>query len=342
MKKILSLSVAVVTVAALIVGCAPAAPKKLTVGLSLPTQREARWVSDKATMVAAAEAAGIDLKVQTADADMAQQATQVEALLSQGIQVLILAPHDGGAAATLVDKAHKQGIKVISYDRLILNSDVDMYTSFDNVKVGELQGEWIVKQAPKGNYILMSGDPGDNNAKLFKEGAMKFIQPLIDSGDIKVVADQAVANWLPSNALNIVENALTANKNMVDAILAPNDGTAGGAIQALTAQKLAGKVPVTGQDAEAAAAKRINDGTQGMTVFKDTRELGKGAIAAAIILADKAKTVADVDYNGTKATGLVNNGKIDVPSLLLPATIVTKENVNVLVDSGYLKAEDLQ
>ncbi len=342
MKKILSLSVSALGLLALVLtGCAPEAPKKLTVGLSLPTQREARWVSDKATMVAAAEAAGIDLKVQTADADMAQQATQVEALLSQGIQVLILAPHDGGAAATLVEKAHKQNIKVISYDRLILNSDVDMYTSFDNVKVGELQGEWIVKQAPKGNYILMSGDPGDNNAKLFKQGAMKFIQPLVDSGAIKIVADQAVANWLPSNALNIVENALTANKNAVDAILAPNDGTAGGAIQALTAQKLAGKVPVTGQDAEAAAAKRINEGTQGMTVFKDTRELGKGAIAAAIAYAS-GKTTADIDYNGVKVDQTVNNGKIDVPSLLLPATIVTKDNVNVLVDSGYLKAEDIQ
>lgn len=342
MKKILSLSVlAVAGLAVVLTGCAPAAPAKLTVGLSLPTQREARWVSDKDTMVAAAEAAGIDLKVQTADADMAQQATQVEALLSQGIQVLILAPHDGGAAATLVEKAHQQGIKVISYDRLILNADVDMYTSFDNVKVGELQGQWIVSQAPKGNYILMSGDPGDNNAKLFKEGALKAIQPLIDSGDIKVVADQAVANWLPSNALNIVENALTANQNKVDAILAPNDGTAGGAIQALAAQKLAGKVPVTGQDAEAAAAKRINEGTQGMTVFKDTRELGKGAIAAAIVYA-QGKTTADIEYNGVKVDQVVNNGKIDVPSLLLPATIVTKENVNVLVDSGYLKAEDIQ
>ncbi len=342
MKKILFVSVlALVGLALVLTGCAPAAPKKLTVGLSLPTQREARWVSDKATMVAAAEAAGIDLKVQTADADMAQQATQVEALLSQGIQVLILAPHDGGAAATLVEKAHKQNIKVISYDRLILNSEVDMYTSFDNVKVGELQGEWIVKQAPKGSYILMSGDPGDNNAKLFKQGAMKFIQPLIDSGDIKIVADQAVANWLPSNALNIVENALTTAKNKVDAILAPNDGTAGGAIQALTAQKLAGKVPVTGQDAEAAAAKRINDGTQGMTVFKDTRELGKGAIAAAIAYAS-GKATADIDYNGVKVDQTVNNGKIDVPSLLLPATVITKENVNLLVESGYLKAEDLQ
>lgn len=341
MKKILSLSVAAVALAALVVGCAPAAPKKLTVGLSLPTQREARWVSDKATMVAAAEAAGIDLKVQTADADMAQQATQVEALLSQGIQVLILAPHDGGAAATLVDKAHKQGIKVISYDRLILNTEVDMYTSFDNVKVGELQGQWLVSQVAKGNFIIMAGDPGDNNAKLFKQGAMKFIQPLIDSGDIVVVADQAVANWLPSNALNIVENALTANKNNVQAILAPNDGTAGGAIQALTAQKLAGKVPVTGQDAEAAAAKRINEGTQGMTVFKDTRELGKGAIAAAVAYAG-GKTTAEIEYNGVKVDQTVNNGKIDVPSLLLPATVITKENVNVLVESGYLKAEDLQ
>jgi D-xylose transport system substrate-binding protein len=342
MKKILSLSVlALAGLAVVLTGCQPAAPKKLTVGLSLPTQREARWVSDKNTMVEAATAAGIDLKVQTADADMAQQATQVEALLSQGIQVLILAPHDGGAAATLVDKAHKQGIKVISYDRLILNTDVDMYTSFDNVKVGELQGEWIVKQAPKGNYIVMSGDPGDNNAKLFKQGAMKFLQPLVDKGDIKIVADQAVANWLPSNALNIVENALTANKNKVDAILAPNDGTAGGAIQALTAQKLQGKVPVTGQDAEAAAAKRINEGTQGMTVFKDTRELGKGAVAAAITYA-QGKTTADIAYNGVKVDQVVNNGKIDVPSLLLPATVITKENVQVLVDSGYLKAEDIK
>jgi len=342
MKKILSLSVSALGLLALVLtGCAPEAPKKLTVGLSLPTQREARWVSDKATMVAAAEAAGIDLKVQTADADMAQQATQVEALLSQGIQVLILAPHDGGAAATLVEKAHKQNIKVISYDRLILNTEVDMYTSFDNVKVGELQGEWLTKAAPKGAYIVMSGDPGDNNAKLFKEGAMKFIQPLVDSKAVTIVADQAVANWLPSNALNIVENALTAAKNKVDAILAPNDGTAGGAIQALTAQKLAGKVPVTGQDAEAAAAKRIAEGTQGMTVFKDTRELGKGAVAAAITYA-QGKTTADVEYNGVKVDKTVNNGKIDVPSLLLPATIITKDNVNVLVDSGYLKAEDIK
>ena len=338
MKRILAVSAAALM---LLVSQGVFAQTKIVIGLSLPTQREARWVSDKATMIAAAKAAGIDLRVQTADADMAQQATQVEALLSQNIQVLILAPHDGGAAATLVDKAHKQGVKVISYDRLILNSDVDMYTSFDNVKVGELQGQWIVKMAPKGNYILMAGDPGDNNAKLFKQGAMKYIQPLIDSGAIKVIADQAVANWLPSNALNIVENALTASKNKVDAILAPNDGTAGGAIQALTAQKLAGKVPVTGQDAEAAAGKRIKVGTQGMTVFKDTRELGKGAISAAITLA-KGGTVADVNYNGTKASGLVNNSKIDVPSLLLPATVITKANVQLLVDSGYLKAEDIK
>jgi D-xylose transport system substrate-binding protein len=348
MKKIVSFSAIAGALLALILvtGCEqkPAqadGPKKLVVGLSLPTQREARWVSDKNTMVEAAKAAGIDLRVQTADADVAQQANQVEALLGQGIQVLILAPHDGSAAATLVDKAHKQGIKVISYDRLILNTDVDLYISFDNEKVGEMQGEWLTKQVPKGNYIVMSGDPGDNNAKLFKAGAMKFIKPLVDKGDVKIVAEQAVANWLPANALNIVENALTANKNKVAAILAPNDGTAGGAIQALTGQKLQGKIPVTGQDAEAAAAKRIKDGTQGMTVFKDTRELGKAAIAAAVAYAS-GKSTADIDYNGSKADQTVNNTKIDVPSLLLPAQVITKENVDTLVSSGYLKAEDLQ
>lgn len=345
MKKhssIIAVAVAAVLALGTLISCgqqqsmAPAAEKKLVIGLSLPTQREARWVNDKITMENEAKAMGIDLRVAVADADMAQQATQVESLIAQGIKVLILAPHDGAAAASLVEKAHKEGIKVISYDRLILNTDVDLYISFDNVKVGELQGEYITKLVPKGNYIVMSGAPTDNNAKLFKQGAMKFIQPLVDKGDIKIVTDQAVDNWLPTNALNIVENSLTANKNNVQAILAPNDGTAGGAIQALAAQKLAGKVPITGQDAEAAAAKRIMDGTQSMTIFKDTRELGKAAVKAAIDLANGK------DINAV-ANNKVNNNKIDVPSLLLTPYVVTKDNLQaMLVDSGYLKPSDIK
>ena len=308
--------------------------EKLIVGLSLPTQREARWVSDKNTMEAYAEELGIDLRVAVADADMAQQASQVETLLAQGIQALILAPHDGAAAATLVARAKAEGVPVISYDRLILNSpDVALYISFDNVKVGELQGEYITKAVPSGNYILMAGAPTDNNATLFKQGAMKYIQPLIDSGAINVIADQAVDNWLPANALNIVENALTASGNQVDAILAPNDGTAGGAVVALEAQGLAGQVAITGQDSEAAAARRILEGTQSMTIFKDTRLLGKAAIDAAIALARGQQPTIN---------NAVNNRSTDVPSNLLTPFVVTQENLDeMLIESGYLQRSDV-
>ncbi|MBC8061224.1 MAG: substrate-binding domain-containing protein [Clostridiaceae bacterium] len=310
-----------------------AKPKKIVIGLSLPTQREERWVRDKDTMEKEAKAAGVELKVQVSDTDVAQQASQIENLISQGINVLIFAPVDGAAAAASVEKAQKAGIKVISYDRLIMNTNVDYYLSFDNVKVGELQGEYITKAVPKGNYIVMAGAPSDNNATLFKQGAMKFIQPLVDKGDIKIVTDQAVDNWEPKNAVNIVENSLTKNKNNIQAILAPNDGTAGGAIVSLTTQGLAGKVPITGQDAELTAAQRIVQGTQSMTIYKDTRELGKAAIIAAIKIANGEKPAT---------TSTVNNKKMDVPSILLAAQVVDKNNIDkLLIESGYLKKDDV-
>ena len=345
-SKLLVLVVVFTMLGSIFAGCggassAPAADSanvskggdKIVVGLSLPTQREERWVRDKVTMEAKAKELGIDLKVQVADNDMDKQTSQCENLISQGIKVLILAPQDGKAAAAIVDKAHAAGIKVISYDRLILDTDVDIYMSFDNVKVGELQGQFITSKVPKGNYIILSGDPGDNNAKLFKEGAMKYIKPLVDKGDIKVILDQPCKDWKAEEAMAATENALTKTNNKIDAILAPNDGTANGCIQALAAQGLAGKVPITGQDAELAAAQRIVEGTQSMTIFKDTRELGKAAIEAAIKLA-KGEDL--------KPNGKVNNGKIDVPSILLTPVAVDKDNLDkVLIDSGYLKKEDV-
>lgn len=308
--------------------------KTIKVGLSLPTQREERWVKDKERMTEAAKKAGIELKVQISDNDAAKQISQCENLMAQKIDILILAPHDATSAATIVENAHKAGIKVISYDRLILNSDVDLYISFDNVKVGEIQGQYITKKVAKGNYIVLAGAATDNNAKLFKEGAMKYITPLVKKGDIKVVMDQNVKDWQPSEAMKLVEQALTANNNKVDAILAPNDGTAGGAIQALAAQKLAGKVPITGQDAELSGAQRIVEGTQSMTVFKDTRLLGDAAVKAAVDMVNGKK----VDTKGQK----VNNGKMDVPSLLLTPYMVDKDNIDkVLIESGYLKKADV-
>lgn len=341
MKKVLAILLVMMMLVTLFVGCTKKeevvtpGETKIKVGLSLPTQREERWVRDKEKMEAVAKELGIELIVKVADANMQEQITQVEALFTQGIDVLILAPHDASAAASLVDKANQEGIPVISYDRLITNTDkLDIYLSFDNVKVGELQGKYITEQVPEGKYIIMSGAPTDNNAKLFKEGAMKYIQPLINSGKITVIAEQAVENWVPENALKIVEAALGANNNDVNAILAPNDGTAGAAIQALAAQGLAGKVAITGQDAEKAAAKRIVEGTQSMTIFKDTRDLGKAAIELAIKLA-KGENIT--------TNGKVSNGKFDVPSVLLEPNVVTAENIKaVLVDSGYLTEADLK
>jgi D-xylose transport system substrate-binding protein len=180
---------------------------------------------------------------------------------------------------------------------------------------------------------VLAGSPTDNNATLFKEGAMKFIKPKADTGEIKIVMEQAIKDWQPIEAMKIVENALMANDNKIDAILAPNDGTAGGVIQALAAQKLDGKVPVTGQDAELSGAQRIVEGSQSMTVFKDTRKLAVSAIEAAVKLAENKEPGAN---------GKVNNGKIDVPSILLTPVTVDKNNIDKeLIESGYLKKEDV-
>jgi len=331
MKRLISF--ASIVMASLLVLPALTRAAELKVGLSLPTQREERWVKDKKVMEAEAKKLGIDLRVQVTDNDAGKQVAQCENLISQGIKVLILAPHDASSASVIIDKAAKAGIKVISYDRLVTESPLDYYyLSFDNVKVGELQGEFITKKKPKGNYIVLAGSPTDNNAKLFREGAMKFIKPLADKGDIKIVMDQFVKDWQPSEAQKLCEQALTANLNKIDAVLAPNDGTAGGCIQALAAQGLAGKVPITGQDAELSGAIRIVQGTQSMTIFKDTRELGKRAVQIAVDLANGKP----VDTQGR----VVNNGKRDVPSVLLTPYIVTKDNLDErLISSGYLSKD---
>ncbi len=333
MRKFLTL-LAVALVLPTLAGLAQAG-ERLKIGLALPTQQEERWVRDMHAMQAEAEKHNVDLRIAIARNDQAQQNNQIDQLLSQGVKVLILAPHDGEGAATSVNKAHEDGVKVISYDRLIMGTDVDIYMSFDNVRVGELMGEWITKRVPKGDYILMSGAPTDNNAKLFKQGHMNFIQPLIDKGDIKVILEQPVIDWQPANAQRIVENALTLANNKVDAILAPNDGTASGAIAALRAQGLAGKIPVTGQDAEMSAAQRIVQGTQSITVLKDTRKLGEEAIRLAIRMA-KGEDISDA------INGKVDNGTMEVPSVLLEAQVVDKDNIDaVLIESGYLKRSDV-
>lgn len=307
--------------------------KTIKIGLSIPTQREERWVRDLEQLRKEAAALGVEMLVQVSDNDASRQLAQCENLLAQNISVLIVAPHDAAAASAIVEKAALQGVKVISYDRLILNANVDLYVSFDNVKVGELQARYLSRLVPRGKYVVLSGAPTDNNATLFRQGAMNILQPLADRGDIKIVLDQPVKDWQPIEAMKLMENALTANSGDIQAVLAPNDGTAGGAIQALTLYKLAGRVPVTGQDAEASAARRIMQGTQAMTVFKDTRQLAAAAFGAAMNFA--AGGTAPVNAR-------VPNGKIYVPSLLLKPVAVDRTNIGrVLVEGGYLPREEV-
>lgn len=314
-------------------GCGGKGERRVRVGVSAPTQREERWVRDVRKLRSEAAERGVDLRVQISDNDAARQLAQCENLLAQEVDVLILAPHDAAAAGVAVDRAHAFGVPVIAYDRLVRNADVDLYVSFDNVKVGELQGEFLASRVPKGRYVLLAGSPTDNNATLYKEGAMRHLRPLIERGDVTVVAEQPVRDWQPAEAMKLTEDALTASGSRVDAVLAPNDGTAGGVIQALSLAGLAGKVPVTGQDAELSAAKRVLDGTQAMTVFKDTRALATAAVAAALAMARGERPATN---------GAVPNGRRDVPAILLPSVVVTRENVEeVLVGSGYLRREEL-
>ncbi len=259
---------------------------------------------------------------------------KLRTLLTEGVNVLVVVPHNGKSAATIVESAHKAGVPVLAYDRLINDCDLDLYVSFDNVKVGEMQADYLVKHQPKGNYVLIGGAPTDHNALMFRQGQMNILKPYVDRGAIKVVADQWATDWQAVEALKITENALTKNNNKVDAVLVSNDGTAGGAIQALSEQNLAGKVWVSGQDADLAGCQRIVAGTQSMTVYKPIQKLAEKAAELAVALAQKQPI--------TDKTSMVNNGKKDVPSILLEPIEVDKANLDsTVIADGYQKKEDV-
>src|SRR5204863_8662941 len=190
-------------------------------------------------------------------------------------------------AASIVEAAHRKGVPVISYDRLIRDADEDLYISHQVERMGEMQADYALKHVPKGNYLLIGGSPTDYNAILLRQGKRKVLKPAIDNGTVKIISNQFAREWKAEEALRITEDALTRTGNNIQAIIASNDGTAGGAISALEAAGLAGKVLVTGQDAQKAAVQRIVKGTQTMTVHKAIQPLACGAVDAAVTLARK-------------------------------------------------------
>src|ERR671917_871868 len=303
----------------------------IKIGFSMDTLKEERWQRDKELVEKRAKEKGVQLIVDVAGGDDARQISQAENMLTQGVDVLIVAPHNAVAAAAIVEAAHRQGVPVISYDRLIRNSDVDLYVSHQVVKMGEMHADYLLKRKPRGNYVVVQGSATDNNAKLLHDGQMNVLKPAIDRGDIKVVADQPAREWLAEEALKIVENALTLANNDIVAVVASNDGTARGAISALANQGLAGKVLVSGQDADLASMKEILTGRQTMTVYKAIEPLANSAVDAAIQMARGEQV---------QTNAAINNGRKDVPSFLHEPVAVDKDNlVATVVKDGYHKLE---
>jgi len=310
--------------------------KVLTIGLSLDTLKEARWQTDRDLFVKRAEELGAKVLVQSANGDDAIQISDVEKLITNKVDVLVIVPHDGTAMAKGVRMAHAAGIPVIAYDRLIKDTELDLYVSFDNVRVGREQAQFVVDNLPtpgKGRIIRIYGSKTDNNAKLFKEGQDQVLEPYIKRGDIEVVFEDWAEDWKQENAKKIVNAAITKFQDNFDAILASNDGTAGGAIQALIEEGYAGKKLVTGQDAELVACQRIAQGTQSMSIYKPLKKLATKGAELAVALAQGKPVVA----NQT-----VNNGKMDVPSALNDVVTVTSKNLEqTVIADGFHKREDV-
>ncbi len=300
------------------------------IGFAMDTLKEERWQRDRDLFVARARELGAEVLVQSANSDDIRQLRDVESLISNHVDALVIVPHDGAAMAKAVQLAHAANIPVLAYDRLITNSDLDLYVTFDNVRVGELQAGYLRDRfftnrpanAPPLRLIRIYGAKTDNNARLFKQGQDNILAPLIASGQVEIIHEDWAENWNPENAKKIINAAITKAGRNFDAILASNDGTAGGAIQALLEEGLAGKIVVTGQDADLAACQRIAGGTQAMTIYKPLHQLASQAAQLAVDLAKGRPLIA---------RAAVNNGMKDVPSVLLEVTTVTKENLDSTV-----------
>ena len=323
-----------------------------TVGVAMPTKSSERWIADGNNIKEQLEDAGYSVDLQYAEDDIPTQVSQVENMVTKGVDILVIAAIDGTALGDVLETAESQDIPVIAYDRLIRESDtVDYYTTFDNFKVGVLQAESLVeglKASGDGPYNveLFAGSPDDNNATFFFNGAMSVLQPLIDSGDIVVPSGQtdfeqvAILRWDPATAQKRMEDILTSTyaSEKVQGVLSPYDGLSLGIIAALTGNGYtSADLPVvTGQDAEVQSVKSILADEQYSTIFKDTRELAK-------VTVDMIKAIGADEEPEVNDTETYDNGVIVVPSYLLDPVTVTKDNVTeVLVDSGYYTEDEIQ
>jgi len=310
--------------------------RKLKIGFAMATVKEERWQRDRDAFEKHCREVGVEPVITVADNSPDRQANDVDNLLTQGLDALVIAPQDATQAAAMVDKAKAQGVPVISYDRLIDSSKIDLYISHQVPVIGQKIAEYALAHAPKGNYVMVYGASTDNNAHIMKKSQLDVLKPAVDRGDIKIVAEQFIPDWKKELAQNFAENQLTANNDNIQAFVVSNDGMAGGVIQALAARGLAGtgKVLVTGQDAQIDALQNVAEGKQSMTVYKPIIPLASQAVDAAIKLA-RGEKLSTMQFHNDKINA-------DVPAILLEVTVVDKANLmDTVIKDGYAKYEQV-
>jgi D-xylose transport system substrate-binding protein len=306
----------------------------LKIGFLLDSLKIERWQTDLDRFQKRATELGAEVLVETAEGDDDLQLQQAQKLLAAGVKALVLVPHDADKAVRIVKAAKVRNVPLLCYERLVRDPEVSLFIGVSASTVGYLQAFSLTQLAPKGNYVLIGGSPSDGNAKLLHEEQMRVLKPLVDRGDIKIVSDTWSKDWDPAEAYAHMSAAIESTKGDIVAVVASNDGTAGGVIQALEEHKLAGKILVSGQDADLAAIIRILDGTQTMTVYKPLGLQARVAAEAAVAAA-KGEPV--------KTTSAFTVGDKTIPAIFLPPVVVTKGNVKeTVIKDGFQNLETIQ
>ena len=305
---------------------------QLTVGVSFDDYAEERWKTDEAAITAELAKHHAKYIMSDAGASAEKQLSDIDGLIAKGAKVLIILGKDKDAILPAVNKANQLKIPVIAYDRLFEAPGVT-YITFDNKEVGRMTARAILAVKPKGNFAIIKGDPGDANANFLREGQQEVLEPAIKKGDVKIVGEEYTPAWNPQNAQKNMEQILTKNGNKVDAVIAQNDGMAGGVVAALTAKGLQG-IPVSGQDGDHAALNRVALGTQTVSVWKNARDLGTAAAKAAVELGEGKKVTGAADWAGGEK-------KVHLQSIFLKPIPVTRANLDVVIKSGHITKEEV-
>jgi D-xylose transport system substrate-binding protein len=322
---------------ALMLGASALAAHAGTVAVSWKTFQEERWKTDEGAIKEVVEAAGHTYISTDAQGSAQKQAADIEGLIAQKVDVIMVVAFDSDAILPSIAKINEAGIKAIAYDVQFEDPNA-LYITFDNVGVGRLMAKTMLEKGKQeGNFAFIKGDKGDPNATFLFEGIMEVLKPNIDAGKIKNVCETFTDGWKPDNAQKNMEQCLTSNNNAIDAVVSENDGMAGGVVAALEAQGLAGSVPVTGQDGDKAALNRVALGTQLVSVWKDSRVLGKQAAEAAVAL------IGGTAMDALPAVAKFNGGKnkVEMNSILIPPNPITKDNLADVINAGWVSKEEV-